>query len=295
MMEPIPKQLICKSALCRVAFLPIEMFMAFQMDQSMLSQVDEQLSGSSWETDLKNITPQSIFFKRIIAESPFSLVLEVEIKHRQYVCKAIEKGIIQQFEMEVQLNNERALYDKINDSFCPRVHSTFQDENYIYILMEFAQGSNLDIYLEDQRPALTPKNLTNFVHAMGSVIEQLHMREVLHRDIKLGNFMINPANNQLRVIDFGFGKMVQVSLIPHSLGQRQDVHPTGHPPLHVSRTDLRPWVHLRRGLLGLRGLHLRDPLRLPPLGILLFLTIGRVHGRPLRDQQEHPQRPHRDP
>jgi serine/threonine protein kinase len=86
-------------------------------------------------------------------------VIEVEIKAKRYVCKCISKAIIEQFQLQSQLTNERELYDKLTDGFCPKVHCTFQNEDYIFIIMELLEGVNLDEYLEDQRPNLSAQNL----------------------------------------------------------------------------------------------------------------------------------------
>lgn len=47
----------------------------------------------------------------------------------------------------------------------------------------------------------------------------LERENIVHRDIKLENIIINPANLQIKVIDFGFGKVFQKMLFPKKMDQ----------------------------------------------------------------------------
>lgn len=45
----------------------------------------------------------------------------------------------------------------------------------------------------------------------------LERENIVHRDIKLENIIINPENLQIKVIDFGFGKVFQKMLFPKKM------------------------------------------------------------------------------
>lgn len=41
------------------------------------------------------------------------------------------------------------------------------------------------------------------------IIEELHLRMIVHRDVKLENFIYDPETEKITVIDFGFAKRLQ--------------------------------------------------------------------------------------
>lgn len=45
----------------------------------------------------------------------------------------------------------------------------------------------------------------------------LELENIVHRDIKLENIIINPQNLHIKVIDFGFGKVFQQMLFPKKM------------------------------------------------------------------------------
>jgi eukaryotic-like serine/threonine-protein kinase len=75
-----------------------------------------------------------------------------------------------------------------------------------YILMEYIEGQNISDYLKSK-----PDRLADiFVQAI-SGFTHLENNNILHRDIRPENFIIS-ADGVLKIIDFGFGKKVNIDL-----------------------------------------------------------------------------------
>ena len=49
------------------------------------------------------------------------------------------------------------------------------------------------------------------------VLFYLEQKNIVHRDIKLENIIINPENLHIKIIDFGFGKVFQHTLFPSKM------------------------------------------------------------------------------
>ena len=80
------------------------------------------------------------------------------------------------------------------------MYYSFQDERYLYMVMEFMPGgdlvnlmSNEDIHEDWAR---------FFVAEMVLALDALHSRGYLHRDVKPDNLLI-AANGHLKLADFG--------------------------------------------------------------------------------------------
>ena len=85
-----------------------------------------------------------------------------------------------------------------------------EDGELAFIAMEFVAGSNL-------RPFTRPDSLLSFaeVASIGARIAEAlacaHANNVVHRDVKPGNVMYDPATRQLRVMDFGVARLTDSS------------------------------------------------------------------------------------
>lgn len=70
------------------------------------------------------------------------------------------------------------------------------------MITEWIDGETLDKVLEDGR--LTPGLARKIIIELCDVLDYLHHRQIVHRDIKPGNVMITRNGNNVKLIDFGF-------------------------------------------------------------------------------------------
>ena len=74
-------------------------------------------------------------------------------------------------------------------------------------VMQYCRGGEVASYLK-QRPALSEKEARHFFTQLINAVHYLHGREIIHRDIKLKNMLIEEVYDDLmrmntRLIDFG--------------------------------------------------------------------------------------------
>lgn len=84
-----------------------------------------------------------------------------------------------------------------------------EDENYIYLLLEYCDGGDLINYQAKLKDRVF--SLDKATEVLSEVIiglEQLHQEGYLHRDIKSQNVLIKTENGKERfkLADFGFSK-----------------------------------------------------------------------------------------
>ena len=79
-----------------------------------------------------------------------------------------------------------------------------------YIQMEYVEGKEIDKYIP-----INKKSWNDIFKECISAFVYLESHNILHRDIRPSNVMID-NNNNVKVIDFGFGKMLQVGKVEAS-------------------------------------------------------------------------------
>jgi len=81
---------------------------------------------------------------------------------------------------------------------------SFQDSEFLYLVMEYAAGGDLKTLLENL--GQLEKEMAKFYFAeMLLCVEYLHSLGFVHRDLKPGNFVIDKTGH-LKLIDFGLSK-----------------------------------------------------------------------------------------
>lgn len=103
---------------------------------------------------------------------------------------------------------EIALLRSIDHPNIVRLLKVEQDEKYTYSIFEHLDYSLAYVI----REGMDPKNVKMFMRHMLSAIEYCHARNIMHRDLKPDNMMINAERNVLKVVDFGLARVHDVGL-----------------------------------------------------------------------------------
>jgi len=86
-----------------------------------------------------------------------------------------------------------------------QLKEAFRRKGKLYLVFEFVEKSMLDI-LEANPNGVDTETVRVLTCQLARAIEYCHRHDVIHRDIKPENLLINPADNALRLCDFGFAR-----------------------------------------------------------------------------------------
>jgi len=103
--------------------------------------------------------------------------------------------------------SEKQLLCEVRHPFVPRLLGTFKDAATLGMLLEFVPGGELFTRLADH-PRLPEEEATFVLGCVALVLEHLHARQFVYRDIKPENLMLD-ARGYVKLIDFGFCKRLR--------------------------------------------------------------------------------------
>jgi len=87
------------------------------------------------------------------------------------------------------------------------LYNYFEDSSSISIVMEYCDGGDLDDKLKERGWKVPEEQAARWMHQICSAIRHLHERDICHRDIKPGNFMLSAGI--LKLSDFGFARFLK--------------------------------------------------------------------------------------
>lgn len=120
----------------------------------------------------------------------------------------VKKDVIESGKVEDVLKEKRIL-QAINFPFIVNINCWFQDNSYLYMVMEYVCGGNLCSHIE--KMLLLPEYHAKFYASQVVLaLEYLHNVNVIHRDLKLDNLVID-QHGYLKVTDFGLAELIEVN------------------------------------------------------------------------------------
>eukprot|EP00658_Telonema_sp_P-2_P086029 TRINITY_DN9955_c0_g1_i15.p1 TRINITY_DN9955_c0_g1~~TRINITY_DN9955_c0_g1_i15.p1 ORF type:complete len:552 (-),score=100.83 TRINITY_DN9955_c0_g1_i15:50-1705(-) len=135
---------------------------------------------------------------------PFAM--KVLSKHRM-LDSARRLGPAQLDKVCQRLLLERIALTEADHAFIVKLYHTFQNPNYVFMLMEYLPGGELYQHLKT-RGTFTRETVRFYAAQIVSVLDHLHQQRMAYRDLKLENLVLS-FNGYLRFVDFGFATYVE--------------------------------------------------------------------------------------
>ena len=155
------------------------------------------------------------FYKygRIIGRGAFGKVnLGLNILTGRVVAiKSFNKQNISTFTSEEKIRKETNLMRNLRHPSITKILEMFESEKYVLIIMEYVSGGNLQSFVKKRRKLNEQIAKILFKQIMEG-IKYIHSRNIVHRDIKLENILID-LNNNIKICDFGVSKKIHCDSI----------------------------------------------------------------------------------
>ena len=164
---------------------------------------------SSVQPQLK-VSMKDLQIKRTLGTGSFGKVWMVKYQGKNYALKQIGKGHLVELGLTEHVKREKAIQSECHTPFVVNLVASFQDPEYLYLLMETVMGGEMFYYLHNQSSSMKESSVRFYVSNVIMAIDFLHQRGVVYRDLKPENLLIH-NNGYLKLADFGFAKRIGVS------------------------------------------------------------------------------------
>ena len=127
---------------------------------------------------------------------------------RTVALKTIRKDLLgsdQIVESVARFRNEAMASGRLNHPGIIAIHEYGEDEDTVFIVMEYASGDSLRRYIS-RRDSIKLTEISNIITQLLDALDFAHENGIIHRDIKPANIIVSPGH-RIKVTDFGIARI----------------------------------------------------------------------------------------
>jgi len=113
---------------------------------------------------------------------------------------------------------ERDVLARADNPWIVELKYSFQDEKYLYLVMEYLAGGDLMTLLM-KKDILTEAEARYYTAQTVAAVESVHMMGYVHRDLKPDNILLD-REGRIKISDFGLCKRADLATVPHPYDNR---------------------------------------------------------------------------
>lgn len=162
-----------------------------------------------------------------------------------YAAKVLEKEDMARRNQMTNVRREQNIMAYAESKFAVQLHYAFQSRSYVFLLMEYEPGGDLETMLENVG-CISSKWVLPYLGEMTLAIEFIHGLGIIHRDIKPANWLLTRTGH-LKLADFGLSRDGVTE-------RRRKKMPISGAPIDAASATPAPEAWDMTGFLGLQEL-----------------------------------------
>ncbi|KAF7426061.1 Cell cycle serine/threonine-protein kinase cdc5/MSD2 [Pleurotus ostreatus] len=144
----------------------------------------------------------------LLGEGGFARVYEVKDVHgNRLACKVLSKSSLQSKKAKTKLWAEIKIHRSLAHPNIVQFQECFDDDENVYMALELCSSGSLMDLLRRRRRLTEPEARYFKIQIIGAC-HYMHTHQVIHRDLKLGNILLDSDMN-IRVADFGLAALIE--------------------------------------------------------------------------------------
>ncbi|GAA5816159.1 hypothetical protein MFLAVUS_009685 [Mucor flavus] len=129
----------------------------------------------------------------------------------QYAVKVVDKKMFKSGDQKQHAQREQIICETFANGLrhknIVQVHDVITENEYIYVVMEYADGGELFDKIKKSRGLAEPV-ARRWFRELIEAVEYIHDNNIVHRDLKPENVLIDKTQS-IKICDFGFGNVVR--------------------------------------------------------------------------------------
>ena len=204
--------ILSKIAINKCIYYPIKIIYKNDiMNLLFFDEKDTQIEfGNNLKICINNINFDDKYeIKEEIGEGHFAVVKKCINKNnnREYAVKIIDKQKLEKKDIEL-IMQEKNYMKIIKHPNIVSLIEDFENEKYIYLVMEYYKGGDLFSYIYEyykNKKMISEKNISRIIKIIAECIQYLNYFGIVHRDLKPENIVFGENENisTLTLIDLG--------------------------------------------------------------------------------------------
>ncbi|XP_033737469.1 serine/threonine-protein kinase PLK1-like [Pecten maximus] len=126
--------------------------------------------------------------------------------NKVYAGKIVSKTRIAKPHQKQKIIREVDLQRNLKHRNVVEFHSFFEDDEFVYLVLENCSRKSL-VHMLKHRKMLTEIEVRYYMRQLVEGIKYIHSHNIIHRDLKLGNMLLN-ENMELKIADFGLATKI---------------------------------------------------------------------------------------
>jgi serine/threonine protein kinase len=184
-------------------------------NKQQLQQIQQNFDSISAQMDALQLQDYQNMaldqFERLVIVGTGTFGRVYLVRHRPtnkyYAMKTLKKTEVVRLKQVEHINSEKQILSSIKHPFIVNLYRSFQDEKYLFMIMEYVIGGELFSHL--RRAGRFNNEVTRFYAAeIVLALEYLHSLNIVYRDLKPENLLIDQQGH-IKITDFGFSKRVE--------------------------------------------------------------------------------------
>uniref|UniRef100_A0A672YNQ1 Protein kinase C n=1 Tax=Sphaeramia orbicularis TaxID=375764 RepID=A0A672YNQ1_9TELE len=148
---------------------------------------------------------------RVIGRGSYAKVLLVRLKKNEqvYAMKVVKKELVHDDEDIDWVQTEKHVFEQASTNpFLVGLHSCFQTESRLFLVIEYVNGGDLMFHMQRQRK-LPEEHARFYAAEMCIALNFLHEKGIIYRDLKLDNVLLDHEGH-IKLTDYGMCKVRDV-------------------------------------------------------------------------------------
>ena len=157
----------------------------------------------------------------------------------EYAVKIIDLSKYTTEKRLLQLKTEVRISSQVNHVNIIRLEEVYESDTHLYLVQELCTGGDLfDLLKSHKNGHLSEDETRCLVKQLLSAVKYLHAHHILHRDVKLENFLLT-SSGTLKMIDFGVARYFTPGQVHRdAVGTPYSIAPEVVRRCHSERSDV---------------------------------------------------------